>query len=226
MAIPSPESAPQSPPSASNWRYGEHVAVVGDTGSGKTFLISRLVAARQYVVFLQTKSDETVAEQFRGFAERKQARSMDNLSESRIILRPRYDHQRSEIASALERAWTQGGWTMVVDELLYVEKLKLTWSVERLLTQGRSEKISVVIGMQRPVAVTRWGISQATHVFCFRVEGRDIATMAEATSPRIAGPLTRLREYEFVYFNRRSRQITTGTAQRLGETIVGANGIY
>lgn len=222
---PSPETA-QPPAQPNRWRYGEHVSVIGDTGSGKTYLISRLLDTRRYVLFVQTKSDDTVAKEYKGFVERKQARSMDSLTESRIILKPRYNDQRQEIAAALERVWKQGGWTAVVDELLYVEKLKLTWSVDRLLTQGRSEKISTVVGMQRPVAITRWAISQSTHVFCFRVEGRDIATVAEATSPRIAGPITRLKQYEFAYFNRQTRQVHIGNAQRIDELIVGTNGIY
>ncbi len=217
---------PTEQPQPSRWRYGEHVAIIGDTGSGKTYLESRLLAARQYVLFIQTKSDETVDNELKGFVVRKQARSMDSLVESRIILRPKYDRQRAEVADALERVWKQGGWTVAVDELLYVEKMKLTWSVDRLLTQGRSEKISTVVGMQRPVAVTRWAISQATHVFCFRVEGRDIATVAEATSPRIAGPLTRLKQYEFVHFNRRIRSIAVGNANQLDRIIVGTHGIY
>jgi hypothetical protein len=219
------QNQPQRDQSPSRWDYGEHVSVIGDTGSGKTFLISRLVQARAYVTILRTKPDDIV---FPGFTKKTSARSMDNLSTNHILLEPEYDHQQREAAACLLKAWRQGGWTIVVDELLYIERLKLTKSVERLLTQGRSKAISTVIGMQRPVAITRFAISQSTHVFCFQLEGRDIVTMAESTSPRIRQPLEALdnSKHDFVYFNRRTRQIITGNANRLQEVIAGASGIY
>lgn len=153
---------------------------------------------------------------------------MDNLQEERILLEPTYRQQRLEISAALEKVWTQGSWTCVIDELLYIERLKLTNMVERLLTQGRSKNISTVVGMQRPVAVTRFAISSSTHVFCFQLEGRDIVTVAEATTPRIAQPLLQLdnESHDFVYFNRRTRQVKTGNAKRLHEVFVGADRLY
>lgn len=207
------------------WGYGEHVAVIGDTGSGKTFLISQLVKIRQYVVVLRTKPDDIV---FPGFAKRSRAKSMDNVQESKILLEPKYRQQRVEIAAALEKVWVQGRWTCVVDELLYIERLKLTRMVERLLTQGRSKQISTVVGMQRPVAVTRFAISQSTHVFCFQLEGRDIMNVVEATTPRIAPPLLELdnESHDFVYFNRRTRQVKMGNAKQLHEVISGTNSVY
>jgi ABC-type phosphate/phosphonate transport system ATPase subunit len=222
----SPNLQTEQPP-PNKWAYGEHVSVIGDTGSGKTFLIGRLIRQRNYVVFLQTKSDPTVDE-YEGFERRKRARAMDNLQTSHIILKPEFDHQQEEIGAALLKVWKQGGWTTVIDELLYIERLKLTKSVERLLTQGRSEQVSTVVGMQRPVAVTRFAISQSTHVFCFVLEGRDIAIMAESTSPKVAKALLSLnaRDHDFVYFNRRTREVTTGNARNLDEVILGASGIF
>lgn len=84
-----------------------------------------------------------------------------------------------------------------------------------LLTQGRSKGISVVTGMQRPVGVTRFAISQASHVLCFSQEGRDLKTVIEATSPRLAGPISQLERYEFVWYNRPTREIWRGKLQDL-----------
>lgn len=207
------------------WGYGEHVSVIGDTGSGKTFLISKLVQVREYAVILRTKPDDIT---FSGFAKRSKAKSMNNLQESKILLEPAYRDQRTEIASALDKVWIQGGWTCVVDELLYIERLKLTKMVERLLTQGRSKQISTVVGMQRPVAITRFAISQSTHVFCFQMEGRDIVTVAEATTQQFGRALLSLdhESHDFVYFNRRTRQVKTGNAKKLHEIISGVHGAY
>ena len=122
----------------------------------------------------------------------------------------------------LERAWEQGGWTVVIDELWYLEEmLKLRPLSERLLTQGRSKKVSMVVGMQRPARVSRFAISSCTHLFTFRVEGRDLQTIKEATTPRIVDPINALTGHKFVYYNRATRVIATGDANSL-ERIIAA----
>lgn len=204
------------------WRVGEHVAAVGDTGSGKTFLVAKLVELRQYVVVLRTKPDDI---KFPGFRRVTKASAMDDMYQTRLLLTPKHERQAIEGYDMLNRVWDMGGWTVVIDELWYVEKLlRLQPYVERLLTQGRSKKISVVVGMQRPAQVSRFAISQCTHLFTFSVEGRDLQTIKEATTPRIVDPVTALPKHRFAYYNRHDRFIVTGDAKQLGRVIRGGNG--
>lgn len=216
-------SLPTSPQESSlpvTWRVGEHVAAVGDTGTGKTYLVSKLVELRQYVVILRTKPDDI---KFEGFKRARRASAMDDIHDTRILLVPDHAHQIREGYGMLERAWEQGGWTVVVDELWYVEKLlKLGPWVERLLTQGRSKEISVIVGMQRPAQISRFAISQCTHLFTFRVEGRDLQIIKESTTPRIVDPIANLRGHNFVYYNRSSREVAIGDAKKLGSIIRNA----
>jgi DNA helicase HerA-like ATPase len=209
--------ASNPPPSANGlpveWRQGEHVAVVGDTGTGKTFLMSRLVQLRGYVVVFRTKDDDIA---FEGFRKRGQGDSLDHLYTERILLAPDYERQAYEGYRALERVWRHGGWCIVIDELWYVEQmLKLQRYVNRLLTQGRSKKITVIVGMQRPSQVSRFAISQCTHLFVFRTEGRDTKTIKEATTPRIEEAINSLQGHDFVYYNRALRTVTVGNARDL-----------
>jgi hypothetical protein len=74
--------------------------------------------------------------------------------------------------------------------------------------------------MHRPAWTTRFAISQSTHVFTFQLEGRDIKTVADATSPRIVEPIENLRDHDFVYYNRRTREVMTGNARRLQKIFV------
>lgn len=198
------------------WEMGEHVGVVGETGSGKTMLISRLITTRTYVVSLKSKGDDT---RLPGKLITS-AKGMDDIRESRFVLYPKYEDQRWQFALALEKAWRQGTWTVNIDELYQIDSLyRLGPLVNRLLTQGRSERISVVCGMQRPVSVTRFALSQAAHVICFAQEGRDLKTVVEATTPRIEDAVKRLRRYEFVWYYRKTRELWTG---RLQDLIKGA----
>lgn len=198
------------------WLPGEHVTVIGDTGTGKSYLIAKLVQMRRFVVVLKTKPDPDDAQKWRGFYRARKADAMADPHHERILLQPVYKYQPREGFRAMEYAWKHGGWTFVVDELLYAERLGLRDSIERLLTQGRSKSISTVVGMQRPAWTTRFAISQSTHLFTFRLEGRDIKTVADATTPRIVDVIGNLSGYDFAYFNRRDRTVAVGNARKLG----------
>jgi ABC-type dipeptide/oligopeptide/nickel transport system ATPase component len=198
------------------WAQGEHMAIIGDTGSGKTFLEARLMAMRDNVVVCRTKPDDI---KFDGFKMVRTASAMDVAG--RYLLTPKYERQAVEIADALTKAWEQGHWTIAIDELYYATNmLKLDAYVNRLLTQGRSKRITVITGMQRPAWISRFALSQSTHTFLFVTEGRDRQTIAQALTPRLADVVSELRKHEFAYFHRPSRTIRRGYAQNLSELII------
>lgn len=200
------------------WLLGEHVAIIGDTGTGKTYLTSKLIEARRYVVMLALKDDKTL-KQFHGFTTAKRADKLEDVKHERILLKPRYERQGFEAADMLERVWRHGNWTVVIDELWYAERLGLTTWIDRLLTQGRSKNISVVVGMQRPAFVSRFAISQCTHLFSFRLDRRDAKTVRDATTERLLPAVDSLRGKDFAYYHRARRIVTTGNANTLDDLI-------
>ena len=204
------------------WDVGEHVALVGDTGTGKTFLMSMFVALGRYVVILRTKPDDI---KFPGFRKVQRAEAMENWHNDRILLEPRYEHQAREGYQMLEKAWLHGNWTIVIDELWYAERLGLKPYIERLLTQGRSKKITTMVGMQRPAMISRFAIASCTHLFSFRLETRDAKTIRDATTDRLLPVVDGLRGKDFAYYNRRARTVGTGNARRLSDTITVRNPI-
>lgn len=202
------------------WNPGEHVAVIGDTGTGKTYLLAKgVLRLRRYVVVYKTKPDKDDASKWAGFHRIRTAARMDDERYTRFLLEPKYERQAVEGYHLLERVWRQGGWTVVIDEGWYAEKIGLRPYIERLLTQGRSQDISVVYGQQRPVETSRFVISQCSHLFCFRVEGRDAKTVAESTTPRILPVIDGLSGHEFAYYHRPTRTVATGSQRTLSRIL-------
>jgi transcriptional regulator with AAA-type ATPase domain len=204
---------------ATKWKQGEHVIIVGDTGSGKTYLESKLLDLRDYVIVIKTKPDDI---KFADFTKVKDFRKLGNLKVNKFVLDPPFapELQRYHIANTISKAWKEEGWTIAADETYYwTSILKLERQLNMLLTQGRSKKLTVVAGMQRPAWISRFALSQATHAFIFRCEGRDLTTLSQALSPKVVKPVEDLRGHDFVYFNRATRQVTTGNANRLNEII-------
>lgn len=204
------------------WDVGEHVAVIGDTGSGKTFLMARLAQYRRYVVILRTKPDDT---KFNGFTRLTRAKDLENVHAERIVmdltqLRTMRSNQAEEAADVLDRIWRQTRWTLFVDEGFYVErKLGLGHELEMLLTQGRSLGISVVVGMQRPAWTTRFALSEPKHVFLFRMEPRDVKTVQDSTTVGMANAMQQLEQYQFAHYHRITRTIRIGEAGGIGGII-------
>src|SRR4029077_17647658 len=100
--LPSQNSVRQSGAFPVRWKQGQHLAVIGDTGTGKTFLLSRLVQMRQHVVVLRTKPDDI---EFEGFRKFKTSRSMNDGHNERILLEPEYKKQAVEGYRMLQKVW-------------------------------------------------------------------------------------------------------------------------
>lgn len=133
---------------------------------------------------------------------------MDDPRASRLLLRPKFTRHNYEFARALDKAWQQGGWTVYVDELYYIDgELKLSKPLNRLLTQGRDPgRITVVCGMQRPTNVTRFAIGEASHVISFSVEGRDVTILRDIAGARFSRLVEELGPKEFAWMDRGDNQ--------------------
>jgi hypothetical protein len=223
-------SDPNSPPFA--WNVGEHVSIIGDTGTGKSYVLARgLLPLREYVVVFLTKRDERDTKLWKdaGYHFIREAKGIDDTRYSRFVLQPKYEKQAIEGYRLLERVYRQGRWTVVIDEFLLAERLGLREQIERLFTQGRSDKVSVVVGQQRPVVTSRFAISQSTHIISFRVDGRDAKTLSDATTTRILPYLdekhsTReipaVEGHDFAYMHRARRYVGRGNARAFGALLV------
>lgn len=199
------------------WHPGDHLALIGETGSGKSTLAVWLLKQRRYVVVLRTKLDEI---RFPVEAVVKSHTAMRNLRLNRIELRPSkdpVDRRRAELLNAYRLAGRQGGWTLYTDETWFVEhRLGLTLEIEDLLTQGRSQNstpLTMALAAQRPARISRFVLSQATHVIGWNVEPREAKTLAESTS-ELFGAITQtldLESHEFAWFHRPTRRVFRGT---------------
>jgi hypothetical protein len=163
-----------------DWRQGEHITMIGPTGSGKTTLALAILPRRDYVIAYGTKPKDDTLEKLVKREKWKLVRTFDKMPRvpalaRRIVFWPKYNdlysgpRQTWEISQSLNAAFVQGGWCLFIDETYWFsDEMKLDRWLKALWTQGRSIGLSLVAGTQRPVDIPLLAYSQATHLFFWR----------------------------------------------------------
>lgn len=168
------------------WRQGEHVSIIGPTGTGKTTLSRYLLQARHFVTVLAVKKRDDTLDIFREardglpkfsiiskwpprFGSRHVVLNLpsEGLSREKAVL------QRANVLDCLEDIYDSGGWCISFDDLSYVcSVLHLREEIKVFLNTGRSNGISAVSLVTRPFQVPTEAFNQTTWSFMFTFEDR------------------------------------------------------
>lgn len=208
---------------ATSWRPGQHVTLIGKTGSGKTHISIALMDLRTYVMFAATKRRDPLVSYMlaHGFHAVPSVREVPRTETGRPVYRKivvwpganivnekqRHQVQHAELALMLSTAERQGNWTVVVDETMWsYEMLKLKAELNAVWYQGRSSGVSLVANAQRPTNVPRLMISGASHLFLSYVSDkrdleplRDIAGVVPREVIEATLPTLDWERHEFLY---------------------------
>lgn len=185
-------------------RQGEHVAIVGQTGSGKSVLeveLCKVLATRKTkdgrpasVVILGTKPrDETLSAL--GWPVIK--KWPPSYGQEACIVWPRAKNpetaareQRKVFRPLLNTIYQEGGQTIGIDEAGYFEDpqpdgLGLSTTMKQFWTTARSLKLTLVATTQRPRHVTRSMWSEPSWLFIFPPDDdEDLKRVAQLSGAR------------------------------------------
>lgn len=155
------------------WHPGQHVALVGPTGEGKSTFAVGIMKLRRFVVALDPKGgDDTLAASgFRRISRWPPPGAVyEDLAvgkPARLIVGARgadFDVLAKEFARTLESVLKQGGWTVYVDEFQIAadrRMMNVANEAEKLLISARYKKVSVITAFQAPSWVPTAATRQA-----------------------------------------------------------------
>lgn len=199
------------------WRQGEHFALIGPTGQGKTTMLLNLLPIHPYVTVFGTKpKDDTMDRLVKsGYLKMKHWRSLDARNVPRRVLWPNarrlnsVAHQKAVFADAFDRIYREGNWTVAIDELWYFTNiLGLEQDVKLYLLQARSIGISLFAATQRPANVPLEVYDQSTHLMFWREnDRRNLDRLSEINSRDAAlvrEIVRNLDDYQVLYVNTRT----------------------
>jgi hypothetical protein len=205
------------------WRAGEHLAMVGMTGSGKTTLARQLLDLRDFVVVFGTKARDDALYaplQAQGYVLKTSWNpwEWEQTGERHVIFAPPLelsDHpapgevkraeaeQAEKFRTALVQIFKAGGWCCYFDEIRYLsDDLGLARELNLLWLQGRSLGVTMVASTQRPRSVPLNTFAMATWTFLWRLSDREDRRRASeftgSLSPVVFETVGRLPKHEFV----------------------------
>ena len=211
-----------------NWEQGEHVSIIGPTGTGKSALTVDLCKVRTFRVFCITKPADEKLEKalLRGGYVKVPAfpkAPPDDIDKyllwppgSGSISSGGHEQQRVVLRDAFTkifegpRGGRPGRWCVILDEARYIADpsyLGLRREVNQLLIQGRSILISMMLLFQRPSWVPPEAYDQASHLFIAGDnDKRNIQRFREiggVDGDEVAATVQRLKKFEWAHVDAR-----------------------
>lgn len=220
---------------ASEHELGQHVAVAGATGEGKTTTMLELLSERAKretvqgwpvaISVLEVKRRDETMRRLLGRGGWRRIKTVKewppHLAEARVVVWPpagdvkgRAVRHSRLFAHVLDEIDESGNQIVFIDEAAYFERplpngLGLARYLENYWTLARSNGVSLVAGTQRPVRVSRSMWSEPSWLFVFALETEDdlktIAAHSGGFKAQILATVPELKEHEFIMLRRRPR---------------------
>lgn len=171
------------------WEQGEHVFINGQTGSGKTDLLLRLLDMRGHSVVFVTKPRDPIFTSPLSKPYRRVNEFSPRSFDRRLLLSAKrgnstnndVGNQREIFADAFNKIYKQGGWTVGVDETLWISnRLRLGNEAGDGAFMGRALGLTYIYATQRPARIPVIIPQSASHAFIGKTGRKsDLDTLAE-----------------------------------------------
>jgi hypothetical protein len=207
---------------------GEHVSLVGATGSGKSVAgieLCKIVGKRKakdgrparVVVLADKPRDDTIMRLHTRDKWPIIKKWPPNYGDEHVIVWPRggppsemHKRQRAIFLPLLEQIYQEGGQTVYIDEAAFFEAtppagLGMRGTMSEFWRAARSNKVSMISGTQRPTHVSRLMWSEPSWLFIFKVEDEeDLKRVAQLSGDKqsVWRIVPRLGGHEFLCVQR------------------------
>lgn len=217
--IPRKKWSALRPSFLAKWEAGQHVAVVGPTGSGKSVVALDLLEERAkrrdaHVIAFGTKLRDPTLSKLGWPIIKEWPPDYEHRELRRVVLWPDYrsastaKENRAIYVKALDEILREGGWTVYLDEAAYfVETLGMRSILDEYWNTARSSGITVVSSSQGVSWVPRAALTEQQWLFLFKLTDEDVrdrAAQIAGDRKRFAPVIAELKPFEFLLVRTRT----------------------
>ena len=153
--------------------YNEDIAILGAKGSGKSylanFLLQNLHGITVYVWDFNFQFHDSRSILFHNLDEMIEASEEAGTHTIHCILQS-HDNSEAEFRRFCKFAFNRGNCVLIIDEVhTYVTKQKIIKEYNDLILSGRPRGVSVISISSRPASLPNNVLSNASHVFAFKL---------------------------------------------------------
>lgn len=189
-------------------KSNDRITAVGKTGSGKSYLIKKLMVELDKVIFIDPKCEHKItackAKKVSLFRDLRTAtkiyKSISKKERFFIHIKPNRINE-SLLNDFLQKVFNEGNVTVIFDEVARFCFPRVCEEHDRLIRQGRAKGIGVWHLIQRPSYVDNYVLSEAEHTFMFLLktdnDRKKMAGMMDVTKEDMK--LNLKNEFHFYY---------------------------
>lgn len=189
--------------------------ILGQTGSGKSQLGVAILSTRSWHqmpwVILDYKREKLfldIEDATNGGIIEVSPQSRPPTKAGLYIMRPVPEDDDEAVDEFLKKMWAQEHIGLFGDEGFMIPQNRGQSGLNRILIQGRSKYIPVILLYQRPVLMSRFAVSQSDFIAYFYFNDlRDVGNVAHYIKPatlpsgQVIGPQTRLAKYNYLWYD-------------------------
>ena len=151
--------------------YNEDLVICGSKGSGKSYLANELLKSFNNITCIvwdfSFQFHDARSMLFHSLEDLLEV--YDKAKRGRYILQP-YDKSQQAFEKLCDAVFERGNCVLFLDELhLFTSKQSIIKPFQNLILSGRPRGVSVISISTRPAQIPNAVLSNASHVFCFRL---------------------------------------------------------
>lgn len=176
------------------------ILVLGKRGSGKSFLVKKLIEKEPRLFVFDTLSEYEMGVVFENEKNLVAFWRTVYRRNFRLVYRPLIPDE--EIKSACRLVYTLGNLCFVVEEIdCYCSSFQIDENFAHVIQRGRHKNITLIGITQRPYGINRLLTSQAKEIYIFSTnEPRDRDYLRTLLGQEIEGKLDALEQYQYVHW--------------------------
>ena len=180
-------------------KSNERVTVVGKTGSGKSYLVKKLITKFDKVLFFDPKFEHGELE---GNVTHNLRDTIKLMQQPKFFIIYQPQSITPEIFNCLcKQVYSRGNMVLVMDEVLRLCQYRVEEWHDRIIRMGRIRGIGLWHLTQRPTYIDGFVLSEAEHFFLFKMQLETDRKKLKGIIGNTAELTNDLKEFEFIYYN-------------------------